>query len=51
VTIVWSPRAIRLAELRAYAARDNPMVAGRIAATVLDAVDAPDLLERGDERG
>jgi hypothetical protein len=50
VTIVWSPRAIRLAELRAYAARDNP-VAGRIAATVLDAVDAPDLLERGDERG
>jgi toxin ParE1/3/4 len=38
VIIVWAPRAIRhLAELRAYIARDNPIVAGRIAAALLDA--------------
>ena len=38
--IVWSPRAIaHLADLRAYIARDNPNAAGRIAATLLAAVE------------
>ncbi len=38
--IVWSPRAIgHLADLRAYIARDNPDAAGRIAATLLAAVE------------
>ena len=38
--IVWSPRAIaHLADLRAYIAIDNPNAAGRIAATLLAAVE------------
>ena len=38
--IVWSPRAItHLAGLRAYIARDNPNAAGRIATTLLAAVE------------
>ena len=38
--IVWSPRAIaHLADLRAYIALDNPNAAGRIAATLLAAVE------------
>ena len=38
--IVWSPRAIaHLADLRAYIARDNPDAAGRIATTLLAAVE------------
>jgi toxin ParE1/3/4 len=41
VTIVWSPRAIaHLTDLRAHIAHDNPAAAGRIAATLLDAVEA-----------
>lgn len=40
VIIVWSPRAIaHLADLRAYIARDNPNEAGRIATTLLAAVE------------
>jgi len=40
VIIVWSPRAVRhLAAVRASIARDNPDAAGRIATTLLDAVD------------
>jgi len=40
VIIVWSPRAItHLADLRAHIARDNPNAAGRIATTLLTAVD------------
>jgi toxin ParE1/3/4 len=40
VIIVWSPRAVgHLAALRASIARDNPDAAGRIATTLLDAVD------------
>lgn len=38
--IAWSPRAIaHLADLRAYTARDNPGAAGRIAMTLLAAVE------------
>ena len=38
--ITWSPRAIaHLADLRAYTARDNPGAAGRIAMTLLAAVE------------
>jgi len=40
VTIVWSRRAIgHLAHLRAYIARDDPDAAGRIAMTLLAAVE------------
>ena len=40
VIIVWSRRAIaHLADLRAYIARDNPHVAGEVAATLLAAVE------------
>lgn len=40
MTIVWSPRAIdHLAQLRSYIERDNPKEAGRIARTLLDAVE------------
>jgi toxin ParE1/3/4 len=40
VTVVWSPRAIdHLTHLRAFIARDNPRVANRIAATLLEAVE------------
>ncbi len=39
--VVWSPRAIaHLAELRAYIAHDRPSAAGRIAATLLAAVES-----------
>lgn len=38
--VVWSPRAIaHLADLRAYIARDTPGAAGRIATTLLAAVE------------
>ena len=38
--IAWSPRAIaHLADLRAHIARDNPGAAGRIAMTLLAAVE------------
>ena len=38
--IVWSPRAVaHLTDLRAYIARDNPRAAGRIATTLLAAVE------------
>jgi len=41
VIVVWSPRAIaHLAELRAYIAHDRPSAAGRIAATLLAAVES-----------
>jgi plasmid stabilization system protein ParE len=40
VIVVWSPRAItHLAHLCAYIARDNPNAAGRIASTLLAAVE------------
>ena len=40
MTLVWSPRAIgHLTDLRAYIARDNPDAAGRIAMTLLAAVE------------
>ena len=40
VTIVWSRRAIvHLVDLRAYIARDHPAAAGRVAMTVLGAVE------------
>ena len=40
MTIVWSPRAIgHLVELRAYIAEDNPGAAGRVAQTILAAVE------------
>jgi toxin ParE1/3/4 len=40
VIIAWSPRAIaHLADLRAYIARDNPGADGRIAMTLLAAVE------------
>jgi toxin ParE1/3/4 len=40
VTVVWSPRAVgHLADLRAYIAEDNPAAAGRVAGTILAAVD------------
>ena len=40
MTVVWSPRAIgHLAALRAYIARDNPGAAGRVAMTLLAAVE------------
>ena len=40
MTVVWSPRAIgHLVGLRAYIARENPVAAGRTAATLLAAVD------------
>ena len=40
MTVVWSPRAIgHLAGLRAHIARDNPDAAGRIAMTLLTAVE------------
>ena len=40
MTVVWSPRAIgRLANLRAYIARENPGAAARAATTLLAAVD------------
>ena len=41
MTVVWSPRAIsHLADLRAYVARDSPTAAGRVATTLLSAVEA-----------
>jgi len=40
VTVVWSPRAVgHLADLRAYIAQDNPAAAGRVAETILVAVE------------
>jgi toxin ParE1/3/4 len=40
VTLVWSPRAVgHLADLRAYIAQDNPAAAGRVAETILVAVE------------
>jgi toxin ParE1/3/4 len=40
VIISWSPRAIaHLADLRAYVEHDNPGAAGRIATTLLAAVE------------
>lgn len=40
MTIVWSPRAVgHLAELRAYIAQDSPGAAGRVARTILAAVE------------
>jgi toxin ParE1/3/4 len=40
VTVVWSPRAVgHLAGLRAYIAEDNPAAAGRVAETILVAVE------------
>jgi toxin ParE1/3/4 len=40
VTVIWSPRAIgHLADLRAYIAHDNPAAAGRIATSLLAAVE------------
>lgn len=40
VTIVWSPRAIaHVAHLRAYIARDHPDASGRVAMTLLAAVE------------
>jgi toxin ParE1/3/4 len=40
VTVVWSPRAVgHLADLRAYIAQDSPAAAGRIAETILVAVE------------
>ena len=40
MTLVWSPRAIgHLADLRAYIAQENPAAAGRIAETILLAVE------------
>ena len=40
MTVVWSPRAVgHLADLRAYIAQDNPTAAGRVAETILVAVE------------
>lgn len=40
MTIVWSPRAIaHLAGLRAYIAQEDPGAAGRVATTILAAVE------------
>ena len=40
MTIVWSPRAVRhLARLRSVIARDRPVAAEDVAATILDSVD------------
>ena len=40
MTILWSPQAIgHLADLREYLARDNPDAAGRVAATLLTAIE------------
>jgi toxin ParE1/3/4 len=40
VTVVWSPRAVgHLADLPAYIAQDNPAAAGRVAETILVAVE------------
>lgn len=40
MTVVWSPRAVgHLADLRAYIAQDNPAAAGRVAETILVAVE------------
>ena len=40
MTVVWSRRAVgHLAGLRAYIAHDNPAAAGRVAETILGAVE------------
>lgn len=40
MTVVWSPRAIgHLVALRDYVAQDNPAAAGRVAGTILEAVE------------
>ena len=40
MTVVWSPRAVgHLADLRAYIAQDSPAAAGRVAETILVAVE------------
>jgi toxin ParE1/3/4 len=40
VNVGWSPRAVgHLADLRAYIAQDNPAAAGRVAGTILEAVE------------